>query len=102
MMDSVNIADLKNNLSRYLNQVRAGKQIIVKDRNVAIAKLVPISEADAPDLELSRLAAQGKIRLAKGTLDKSYWKLRLPRVRPVRGAEENVLQWLVDEERNGR
>ena len=36
-MRAVNIADLKNNLSRYLSAVRRGEELIVKDRNQAIA-----------------------------------------------------------------
>ena len=100
-MHSVNIADLKNNLSRYLEQVKAGKEIIVRDRNLAVARLVPINETDSPNEELSRLAAQGKIRLGEGAVDDSYWKMKLPRVKSVRAAGQGVLQWLIDEERNG-
>ncbi len=100
-MHSVNIAELNNNLSRYLEQVKAGKEIIVRDRNLAVARLVPINETDSPNEELSRLAAQGKIRLGEGAVDDSYWKMKLPRVKSVRAAGQGVLQWLIDEERNG-
>jgi prevent-host-death family protein len=101
-MHSVNIADLKNNLSRYLEQVKAGKEIIVRDRNLAVARLVPMNAVVSRDEELARLAAQGKIRLGEGAVDDRYWKLRLPRVKQVRRARKDVLQWLIDEERNGR
>ena len=101
-MHSVNIADLKNNLSRYLEQVKAGKEIIVRDRNLAVARLVPMNATASTDDELARLAAQGKIRLGEGAVDDGYWKLKLPRVKPGRGARRDVLQWLIDEERNGR
>ena len=40
-MTRVNIADLKNNLSRYLLNVRAGGGVIVLDRNTPIARIVP-------------------------------------------------------------
>ena len=100
-MHSVNIADLKNNLSRYLEQVKAGKEIIVRDRNLAVARLVPMNVVASPDEELSQLAAQGKIRLGEGTIDDNYWELKLPRVKPVRGAPKDVVQWLIDEERDG-
>ena len=98
-MDSVNIAELKNNLSRYLEQVKAGKEIIVRDRNLAVARLVPINATASPDDELLRLAAQGKIRLGEGAIDDDYWRLKLPRVKPIRAAPD-ILQWLIDEERN--
>ena len=34
-MKTVNIADLKNQLSAYLQLVRNGEEIIVRDRNLA-------------------------------------------------------------------
>jgi prevent-host-death family protein len=40
-MDSVNIADLKNNLSRHLLQVREGSEITVFDRDTPVARIVP-------------------------------------------------------------
>jgi antitoxin (DNA-binding transcriptional repressor) of toxin-antitoxin stability system len=33
-MRTVNIADLKNNLSAHLERVRAGEELLVKDRNL--------------------------------------------------------------------
>lgn len=99
-MYSVNIAELKNNLSRYIEQVKAGKEIIIRDRNLAVARLAPISGTEAPDDELQRLAAQGKIRLGEGPIGDDYWKLKLPRVKAGAVKARNVLQWLIDEERN--
>jgi prevent-host-death family protein len=99
-MDSVNIAELKNNLPHYLEQVKAGKEIIVRDRNLAVARLVPLNPNGAPADELSRLAAQGKIRLGEGAIDDDYWQLKLPRVKRTRAAAPDILQWLIDEERD--
>src|SRR5208282_2235909 len=52
-MQSVNIAELKNRLSAYLQQVRAGEEIVIRDRNLPIAKLTPLSSADATEQELA-------------------------------------------------
>ncbi len=41
-MTSVQIADLKNNLSAYLRKVRSGEELIVCDRKSPIAKIVPL------------------------------------------------------------
>lgn len=60
-MNSVNIADLKNQLSTYLNQVRSGEEIIIKDRNLPIAKIVPLSLADDTDAEELALIASGQM-----------------------------------------
>jgi prevent-host-death family protein len=77
-MKAVNIAELKNRLSFYLNEVRAGHEVLVRDRNNPIARIVPIQWPD--DDELLVLAAQGKIRLGKGSIDDSFWDLPAPRV----------------------
>ena len=68
-MHSVNIAELKNNLSHYLRQVREGNEIAVRDRNRVIARIVPAAPQSDYDEELLELASQGKIRLAKAPLD---------------------------------
>ena len=80
-MRAVNIADLKNNLSRYLDEVRQGEEVLIKDRNKPLAKIVPLSLGD-DEAEMIRLAAEGKIRLPeidRGILN-SFWKLPLPKV----------------------
>ena len=50
---NVKTAELKNNLSRYLRRVRAGKTLTVFDRDTAIAVLspVPTSPDIAPPLD---------------------------------------------------
>ena len=88
IMKTVNIAELKNRLSLYLNEVRTGHEVIVRDRNVPIARIVPISQSD-PDDELRALAGQGKIRLAEDQLDEAFWDLPAPRV--PRGTLRRVL-----------
>ena len=86
-MRSVNIADLKDNLSRYLKQVRHGEEILIRDRNTPIAKIVPLSLAGEFDEELLGLAASGLVRLPERLLDLDrFWSMPGPRVpvkRPV-------------------
>jgi prevent-host-death family protein len=43
---STNIADLRNHLTRYLKEVRAGEEIVVRDRNLPFAKIVPLAHDD--------------------------------------------------------
>jgi prevent-host-death family protein len=93
-MRSVNIAQLKNRLSAYLNEVKAGQEIVVRDRNVPIARILPL-RADDYDTELLRLAAEGKLRLGSGEpLDDSFWDLPAPRI------SMETVRRLVEEERN--
>jgi prevent-host-death family protein len=60
-MRPVQIAELKNRLSAYLNRVRAGEEIVIRDRNTPIAKIVPLP-ADLDEDERSLVAA-GLLRL---------------------------------------
>lgn len=63
-MQTAKIADLKNNLSRYLGRVRKGAEITVLDRTTPVARLVPYSPdarpADAADDEL-RAASSARV-----------------------------------------
>jgi prevent-host-death family protein len=91
---SVNIAELKNRLSLYLNEVRSGEEILVRDRNLPIARIVPLAHGSAQDDELLALAGQGKIRLGEGLIDDSFWELPAPRVSPA------ALRRALEEERD--
>ncbi len=57
-MASVQIADLKNNLSAYLRKVRTGEEVIICDRKSPVAKIVPLNTNDF-DLEEQELIAKG-------------------------------------------
>ena len=67
-MRSVNVAELKNQLSKYLTFARSGEEIVIRDRNLPVAKLIPFSAGDASDEELLLVAA-GKMRLPKESAD---------------------------------
>jgi prevent-host-death family protein len=80
-MKSVNVAALKNHLSAYLNEVRAGQEILVRDRQTPIARILPVAHGAGEDEELQMLAAQGTLRLGEAPLDETFWALPAPRVR---------------------
>jgi prevent-host-death family protein len=61
-MRSVNVAELKNRLSKYLTFAKGGEEIVIRQRNLPIAKLVPFDADDADSQEL-RLVAAGKMKL---------------------------------------
>jgi len=64
-MKSVTIAELKNRLSEYLNDVKAGEEILVRDRNQPVARIVPLARSRDEDEELLALASQGKVSCRK-------------------------------------
>jgi prevent-host-death family protein len=79
-MQTVNIAELKNNLSAYLKQVKNGAELIVKDRNRPIARLVPLIAGEDLDAEEAALVAGGLMRLPLKEKSDDFLALRAPRV----------------------
>jgi prevent-host-death family protein len=57
----VGVRELRDNLSRYLERVRAGEEVVVTDRGHAIARVLPIGGERA----LDRLIASGVVTPAR-------------------------------------
>lgn len=97
-MSDAKIAELKNNLSRYLARVRAGETITVLARNRPIARIVPIARADhktALGAHLDELERKGWLRRGTGGLPRWFGKRRRIRVRG------SVLKDVLDERGSG-
>ena len=91
-MRSVNIAELKNQLSKYLTFAKGGEEIIIRDRNLPVAKLVPFSAEEASEEELF-LVASGKMRLPQNSLDlDGFLKIRTGKV-----SSNEAVQALLDD-----
>ena len=54
MAASVGIRELRQNLSRYLERVKAGEDLIVTERGEEVARLVPSGSASDPYIALAR------------------------------------------------
>ena len=78
-MRSTNISDLRNRLTQYLKEVRAGEEIVVRDRQRPIAKIVPFTIDDDGENDADLVAA-GLMRKGTGKLPASFWKTRRPGV----------------------
>lgn len=79
-MRSVNVAVLKDQLSKYLKFAKGGEEVVIRDRKLPVAKLVPFSTEGADEQEL-KLVAAGKLRLPKARLDvKQLLKISTGRV----------------------
>jgi prevent-host-death family protein len=78
-MRSTNIADLRNRLTQYLQEVRAGEEIVVRDRQRPIAKIVPFT-VDDDEAEDAALVVAGLMRKGSGALPPSFWNARRPRM----------------------
>jgi prevent-host-death family protein len=95
-MRSVNVAELKNHLSKYLTFAKSGEEIVIRDRNLPVAKLIPFSSDVASDEELLLVAA-GKLRIPKASLNVNEL-LKIPT-----GSVESsgAIQTLLDEREEG-
>jgi len=58
MNNTVGIAELRQNLSRYLRRVENGERLLVTDRNKVVAELGP---APSTGEALDRLIAEGRL-----------------------------------------
>jgi prevent-host-death family protein len=58
MKNTVGVAELRQNLSRYLRRVGRGERLIVTDRNRPVAELGPPPTSGS---DLDRLVAEGRV-----------------------------------------
>jgi prevent-host-death family protein len=97
---TVNIAQLKNHLSAYLQRVRAGEEIVIRDRNLPVAKLVSLSAVEASAEELA-MVARGELLLPAEPLDEDgFWAVGAEVAASVGPAE--ALSLAVTEDREER
>lgn len=94
-MKTAPVADLKAHLSRYLKRVKAGDEVLVTERGVPVARLVPVAAADAESDRLAELEREGLARRGTGVLPKGFWSL--PRPSDAKAGVRRA----VDEEREG-
>lgn len=60
-MAEVGIRELRDHLSKYLDEVRQGNDVVVTDRGRAIARILPMSG----ETTLDRLIREGRVTPAK-------------------------------------
>ncbi len=89
-MRGVNVAELKNRLTKYLTFAKGGESVVIRDRNLPVAKLVPFLAEGADDQELMPVAA-GKLRPPKMRLDLK----ELSRIPTGRVAGNNAIQAVI-------
>jgi prevent-host-death family protein len=97
-MKTAAVSQLKALLSKYLDKVKAGEEVVVTDRGRPIAKLVPIkrSPGDIP-AHLLALERSGLARIGRSTLPVEFWDM--PRPKDKKGL---VLRTLLQEREFGR
>lgn len=96
-MKTTGIADLKAHLSRYLDQVRGGQEVVITERGRPVAKLIPLQVAERRGARRGRLARAGLLHLGRG-------RLRAALLKPPSGPPvgKGVLEALLAERRGER
>lgn len=64
-MDTVGVRELRQNLSKYLAQVKGGESFAVTERGREVARLTPSGPADSP---IARLVAERGATMPRGNL----------------------------------
>lgn len=96
-MKTAAVSELKARLSEYLNQVKAGMEVLITDRGKPVARLMPILRPKTVKEVLVRMEKQGLIKLGTGKLPKGFW--RMPRAKDPKGL---VLKAVLEEREEGR
>jgi prevent-host-death family protein len=93
-MRTANIGTLKNQLSAYLRLVRNGEEVIICDRNVPVARILPYQPAEGFDAEEARLIAAGIMTPPKDPTPMdwdAFWALPRPNVSDE--AVKEAIEW---------
>ncbi len=96
-MKIAKVSELKASLSKYLARVKAGEEVVVTERGIPVAKLVPIPPAEGAEEErLARLERAGLIKRGTGKLPKDFWDWPRPK-----DPEGLALKALLEERESG-
>lgn len=75
-MQTITVSELQNNLGLYLEKVKDGDEIIVKDADSLIARILPFDKSDEEQL----LVSQGLMSLPKKELSEDFWESDAPEI----------------------
>lgn len=91
---STSVVQLKSRLSEYLRRVKAGGELVITERGVPVARLVPLDATERRTTRRLRLSKTGIVRPGRG---------RLPKVlqAPPQGQAGGVLDALLAERGDG-
>ena len=95
-MRTAGVAQLKASLSKYLDAVKAGEEVIVTEHGKAIARVVPYTRSGPTPAEYEEMIQAGILRPPKQRLGPDFWDL--PRAKDPEGW---VLKYLLEEREEG-
>jgi prevent-host-death family protein len=90
-MRTVNIDELKNQLGGYLRYVRNGEEIVIRDRSVPVARILPFLHGSGWEQE-AQLVASGAMKMPEEEMN---WELFFGE-RPGYVSHEAAVQAAID------
>ena len=97
-MKSQSISEANNGLSALIKRVQAGEPVLITDRGVPVAKLVPVRLGAGVPARILGLAQQGLARLPDQPPEAAWLDLPWPHV----GGGRSPVDLLLDERKNSR
>jgi prevent-host-death family protein len=97
MKRTTTVVDLKARLSEHLRLVKAGHEVVITERNVPVARLVPLDDSERKSTRRLRLTRSGILRPGTGKLPAG---LKRPPAGKPKG--KSVVDALLDERNEGR
>lgn len=97
-MKKASVSRAKDQLSALIKQVHSGESVVITDRGVPVAELVPVRMGTGVPPRILGLAQEGLARLPEMAPDAAWLELPRPVPAPGRAAADI----LVDERRSGR
>ena len=67
-MRTVNVGELKNQLSSYLQYVKNGEEVVIRDRSVPVARILSFRHGSGWDQE-AQLVASGALKMPEEEID---------------------------------
>jgi prevent-host-death family protein len=68
MKRTATVVDLKARLSEHLRLVKAGHEVVITERNVPVARLVPLDDGERKSTRRLRLTRAGALKPGRGRL----------------------------------
>jgi prevent-host-death family protein len=95
MKRTASVAELKARLSEHLRLVKAGHEIVVTERGLPVARLLPLDDGERRSTRRLRLTRNGTLKPGRGKLPPAL--KRPPAGEPL---DTSVVEALIEERRD--
>jgi prevent-host-death family protein len=89
MKRTASVVDLKARLSEHLRQVKSGHELIVTERGIPVARMLPLDDGERRSTRRLRLTRSGALKPGRGKLPAAL--KRVPRGSDDAGAAVDAL-----------